>query len=117
MYNIQEMMSSLPEMLSGAELISAMTVLPEYSEQIRNESASVRLKALSDLYKIYLPSQMTAEIYSKLYLALLRSLQKKTTKEAVRQQNENYKAVRQREYSGILGGSDSFTIIGTSGIG
>lgn len=117
MYNMQEMMSSLPEMLSGAELISAMTVLPEYSEQIRNESASVRLMALSDLYKIYLPSQMTAEIYSKLYLALLRSLQKKTTKEAVRQQNENYKAVRQREYSGILGGSDSFTIIGTSGIG
>lgn len=117
MYNMQEMMNSLPEMLSGAELISAMTVLPEYSEQIRNESASVRLMALSDLYKIYLPSQMTAEIYSKLYLALLRSLQKKTTKEAVRQQNENYKAVRQREYSGILGGSDSFTIIGTSGIG
>lgn len=117
MYNMQEMMNSLPEMLSGEELISAMTVLPEYSEQIRNESASARLMALSDLYRIYLPSQMSTEIYSKLYLALLRSLQKKTTKEAVRQQNENYKAIRQREYNGILGGSDSFTIIGTSGIG
>ncbi len=114
---MQELINTLPKMLSGEELISAMTVLPKYSEQIRNESASARLVALSDLYRIYLPSQMSAEIYSKLYLALLRSLQKKTTKEAVRQQNENYKAVRQREYSGILGGSDSFTIIGTSGIG
>ena len=73
--------------------------------------------ALSDIYRIYLPSQMSTEIYSKLYLALLRSLQKKYTKLAVQQQNENYKAIRQQEYSGILGGSDSFTIIGTSGVG
>lgn len=54
---------------------------------------------------------------AKLYLAVLRSLQKKGAKLAVQQQNQNYKAVRGQEYSGILGGSDSFTIIGTSGIG
>ena len=54
---------------------------------------------------------------AKLYLAVLRSLQKKGTKLAVQQHNQNYKAVRGQEYSGILGGSDSFTIIGTSGIG
>jgi len=52
-----------------------------------------------------------------LYLALLRSLQKKGTKLAVQQRNQNYRAIMQQEYSGIMGGSNSFTIIGTSGIG
>ena len=73
--------------------------------------------ALSDLYQIYIPSQMSLEIYSKLYLALLRSMQKKGTQMAIKQRYENYKAIQQQSYSGILGGSDSFTIIGTSGIG
>ena len=73
--------------------------------------------ALSDLYQIYIPSQMSLEIYSKLYLALLRSMQKKGTQMAIKQRYENYRAIQQQSYSGILGGSDSFTIIGTSGIG
>lgn len=60
---------------------------------------------------------MSLEIYSKLYLALLRSLQKKSTRLAVQQKNQNFKAIMRQEYSGIMGGSDSFTIIGTSGIG
>lgn len=116
MYN-SEILNALPKMLTKDELISEMTILPEYNPDIRNENEAIRLMALSDLYNIYLPSQMSQEIYSKLYLALLRSLQKKTTNTTVRQQNENYKAIKQKEYSGILGGSDSFTIIGTSGIG
>ena len=73
--------------------------------------------ALSDLYNVYIPSQMSMEIYSKLYLALLRSIQKKQTTISVRQQYENGKAIKGQEYTGIIGGSDSFTIIGTSGIG
>lgn len=116
MYN-SEILNALPKMLTKDELISEMTILPEYNPEICNENEAIRLMALSDLYNIYLPSQMSQEIYSKLYLALLRSLQKKTTNTTVRQQNENYKAIKQKEYSGILGGSDSFTIIGTSGIG
>ena len=60
---------------------------------------------------------MSMEIYSKLYLALLRSMQKKSTEIAIRQRYENYKAMQKQSYQGILGGSDSFTIIGTSGIG
>lgn len=52
-----------------------------------------------------------------MYLSLLRSLQKKESKLAVRQYSENHKGIRQQEYSGIIGGSDSFTIIGASGIG
>lgn len=109
--------TKLPEMKSGNELISALSIIPEYDENICQQNQAVRLMALSDLYQIYIPSQMSLEIYSKLYLALLRSMQKKGTQMAIKQRYENYKAIQQQSYSGILGGSDSFTIIGTSGIG
>ena len=107
----------LPSMKSGDDLFSALEVLPKYDESICTADVPVRLMALSDLYRIYVPSHMSLEIYSKMYLALLRSLQKKGTKLAVQQKNQNHKAIIQQEYSGIMGGSDSFTIIGASGIG
>lgn len=109
--------TKLPEMKSGNELISALSIIPKYDKTICQQNQAVRLMALSDLYQIYIPSQMSLEIYSKLYLALLRSMQKKGTQMAIKQRYENYKARQQQSYSGILGGSDSFTIIGTSGIG
>ena len=109
--------SQLSEMKSGEDLISEMSVLPLYDENICSQSTTTRLSALSEIYNIYIPSPMSLEIYSKLYLALLHSLQKKCSRNARIQQNENYKLICQKESSGILGGSDSFTIIGCSGIG
>lgn len=117
MFEIRDILACLPEMKSGKELASAMAVLPEYNDSIRFQNQAVRLMGLSDIYKIYIPSAMSIEIYSKLYLALLRSLQKKAIRMAVKQSIENFKAIKEQEYSGIMGGSDSFTIIGTSGIG
>lgn len=114
---MNDILKLIPKMKAGDALISALSVLPAYDANIRFQNEAVRLIALSDLYKIYIPSPMTTEIYSKLYLALLRSLQKKMTKTAIMQQNQNYRAIQQQEYTGIMGGSDSFTIIGNSGIG
>lgn len=112
-----DIVSCLPEMKSGEELTEALTILPDYNPEICKESVSARLIALSDLYQIYLPSKMSVEIYNKLYLALLRSMQKKYTKMAILQQKENFKSIKRKDYDSIIGGSDSFTIIGTSGIG
>lgn len=117
MNNLSDIIKILPPMKSGQELRSALEVLPEYDPDICLADAPIRLMALSDLYQIYVPSQMSLEIYSKLYLSLLRSLQKKGTKLAVQQRYENNKAIQQQAYSGILGGADSYTIIGVSGIG
>ena len=111
------LVKKLPPMLSGSELEQALTILPEYDPAIANENEAMRLIALTDIYKVFVPNQMSREIYSKLYLALLRSLQKKESKLRVKQTLENHRAILQQEYSGILGGSDSFTIIGASGIG
>ena len=103
----------MPPMLMGEELTNALSVLPPYDHSIRDASTSARLIELSRLYDVYLPSPMTEEIYCKLYLALLRSLQKKHTKTATVQGNIN----RQGISNGIIGGSDSFTVLGMSGIG
>ncbi len=109
--------TALPELKIGNELISELSVLPYYDETIRSQNQSVRLIALSDLYNIYIPSQMSTEIYSKLYLSLLRSLQNKASKNAVIQRNLNYKAMQNKVYSGVMGGADSWLISGCSGIG
>lgn len=114
---MNDLLKLLPDMKSGDDLFTALSELPDYDDSIRNRSQAERLIALSDLYKFYIPSPMTIEIYSKIYLALLRSLQKKTTRTTVLQQNENYRGLHRESYSGIIGGSDSFTIIGISGIG
>lgn len=107
----------MPEMLSGQALYEKLADIPAYSEEIREKSQTERLIELSTLYEIYLPSEMSIEIYSKLYLALLRSLQKKGTNTAVQQSYQNHNAIMRRENRGIIGGSDSFSIVGCSGIG
>ena len=107
----------MPDMLAGDELIERLTVKPVYDESIRNQPMNVRLMALSSLYDLYIPSQMSVEIYNKIYLSVMRSIQKKATKEAVQQRYKNYQIKRGITSNGIMGGMDSYTIIGCSGIG
>lgn len=114
---MNDIMKKLPPMLSGKQLEEAMTVLPVFDPTIRFENAADRLIALTDLYRVFIPNDMSREIYSKLYLALLRSLQKKESIARIRQGNENHKTYMQQTINGIIGGADSFTIIGKSGIG
>lgn len=115
---MNEIIKLIPEMKTGQELMECMGEYPVYCPEVRKKSSAERLVALSDLYDIYIPSQMSVEIYYKLYMGLMRSLQKKSSIQAVHQQYENCKGVRGRKYQGgILGGSDSFSIIGASGIG
>ena len=54
----------LPKMKTSDELIESLKILPEYSEDICQENSVARLLALQDLYKIYIPSFMSVEIYS-----------------------------------------------------
>ena len=114
---MDDLLQYIPPMLSGKELNDRLSVFPTYNKSITTKSVTERLIALQDIYQIFVPNTMSREIYTKLYLALLRSLQKKKSILAVRQSNENSKMIRQKSFESILGGSDSFTIIGPSGIG
>ena len=60
-----ELIRALPPMMSGEELRTALEVLPEYDPAVSSADIATRLMALSDLYRIYVPSQMSLEIYSK----------------------------------------------------
>lgn len=112
-----EMVKCMPQMLSGQELMEQMAEYPVYPADIRERGSAERLVALKDIYDLYIPSQMSVEIYHKLYMGILRSLQKKESMQAVCQQYENRKGIRGKRCQGIIGGADSFTILGQSGIG
>lgn len=114
MHNLSE---KIPPMLIGAELEQGLTYLPKYDPSICNADAGTRLIALNKLSEIYIPSKMTYEIYSKIHLSMLHSLTKKQTIDAVKQGNENHKKIQGFSHNSILGGCDSFSIIGKSGIG
>ena len=106
------LIEKLPEMLSGEKLIQKMSILPTYDEEVcRNGSDAERLMKLSDLYNIYLPSQMSTEIYSKLYLAILRSLQKKGTKLAVQQMNSNKRNIDNQGASNKFAASGNRSVL------
>ncbi len=106
------------ELLIGDELKVELAFFPDYSSEIRNAEPERRLKALDDIYRLYYPFGFSEEIYTKLHLALLRSLnKKKDRKTVIRQLYDNRNVVYGALPSGIIGGSDSFTIIGRSGIG
>ena len=107
----------MPEMKTGKELLDCLRETPEYPACIWEKSSMERLVALSDIYNVYIPSRMSVEIYHKLYMGLLRSMQKKESMQAVYQKYENQRGIRGGRCRGILGGSDSFTILGASGIG
>ena len=104
-------------MLFGEELDDRLIKLPDYTPEICSAEAGTRLLYLNRLSEIYIPSQMTREIYSKLYLAMIRSLEKKGTRPSLQQGIQNHKRITGKAGHSILGGSDSFSIIGKSGIG
>ena len=108
----------IPELLSGVRLIEELRCLPEYDPMIREADTATRLESLTDIYRIYYPFPMSVEIYNKLYMATVLSFKKKNTKQAVQQHNMTYRAmIGDRQYRGIIGGGDSFSIIGRSGLG
>jgi len=112
---VTDILKLIPPMLTGAELHQALAVNPEYDPAIRQASAAERLVALNALYEVYYPFSMRSTIYSKMYLSMIRSLQKKTGKLAVQQRNSNHFG-RGQSYFGICN-SDSYTLTGASGVG
>ena len=108
----------LPPMLDGEVLNETVMHLPVYTREIIEAPVPQRLLALNDIYEIYIPTDMTREIYTRLYMAMYRSLQRKDTKEAIIQANHNFRMKKTGvSSSSVIGGSDCLTIIGDSGIG
>lgn len=102
----------LPKMIIGNELKERMKTIPKYSREVSNLDAGTRLLKLNDLYKIFIPTKLVEEIYVKIYLMTSNSLDKKCTKDMIRQLNANH-----MDNVGVITGMTSSTIIAPSGLG
>lgn len=118
MNEYESLYTTLPSMLTGTALRERMTVLPTYDHNIRSADIAARLSSLNQIYDLYLCSSMGEEIYSKIYLSMLRAIRKKTGTELNRQRNSTFLQIRSNAFQdGIVGGADSYSIVGISGIG
>ena len=86
-----DLKGQLNKFLVGQELIDAMAVFPSYQKDLSDPSE--RLQALLDIYKIYIPSPGAIDIYNRLYLAILGSLEKKDTKPEIILLNDNFRVI------------------------
>lgn len=108
----------LPKMLFGEDLKNTLQILPDYDSSVRNLDAGTRLMELMNIYKVFVPQNLSLEIYTKLYMMTVMSLQQKGTVDATRQLNANHRAMTSTtEYKGIITGASSCTVIGPSGCG
>lgn len=67
-----DLCSYLPPMLYGKELDEALTILPPYDPNIVYADTATRLVALSDIYRVKVPSARPLEQYTIPSLELLR---------------------------------------------
>ena len=112
---MDNIISQLNNYYAGDELIERLTVLPEY----KNSATTIpeRLIALLDVYKIFVANKTTVDIYNRLYLSLINSLDKKNTLTETELVNDNFRAVKGLKRYGVIGGIESFRITGTAGLG
>ena len=112
---MNSIVSQLNPYYSGEELLNKLTVLPEYN--YKAATLPERMTALLDIYKIFIPNSTTVDIYNRLYLALLNSLDKKNQLFETSLTNDNFRTIKGYKRYGIIGGIESFKITGTAGLG
>ena len=109
--------SLLPRMLIGEELRKKLLRVPEYNEKVSGLDAGSRLLKLTEIYSVFIPSEMAVEIYHRLYMMTSISLKQKNGRDSIKRLNRNYIHPMAGEFCGVIPGVSSVSIIGDSGIG
>ena len=117
LYADNPLIEALPPMLSGKDLIRALAVVPPYSDTDRDRSAGERLQLLSSLYEFYQPLSMTVDLYYEVYTAMQHCYgQYSVQSEAAALQN-GYALMQGGAFAASIGGGNSFSVVGVSGLG
>lgn len=117
LYDNNPFIEALPPMLSGRDLIHALAVIPPYSDSDRDRSTGERLQLLSSLYEFYQPLSMTIDLYCEVYTAMQHCYgQYSIQSEAAAMQN-GYSMMHGNALAASIGGGNSFSVIGVSGLG
>ena len=112
---MEKLVEKMEPIVEGDKLIETLSIFPKYQSGL--VSKGERLVALLDIYKIFIPTKETIEVYHQLYLSVLGSLEKKDSIDEVKLLNENFKIIKGLKRYGIIGGLESFRITGCSGVG
>lgn len=112
---MNDLILQINDLYCEKELINKLLVLPHYNDKAKN--VKDKLISLLDVYKIFIPTKTTVEIYNQLYLSLISSLEKKESIEEVQLINDNFRGIRGFKRYGVIGGLESFKITGTAGLG
>lgn len=117
LYDNNPFIEALPPMLAGKNLIRALASIPPYSDNDRDCSTGERLQLLSSLYEYYQPLSMTIDLYCEVYTALQHCYgQYSMQRDAAALQND-YALMRGNASAASIGGGNSFSVIGVSGLG
>lgn len=111
------LIEALPPMLSGKDLICALACVPSYYESDRSRNAGERLQLLSCLYDFYQPMPMTLDLYCEVYNALQHCYGQYTPVKEAATLQAGYAAMEGRSTAASVGGGNSFSVIGVSGLG
>jgi len=117
LYENNPFIEALPPMLAGKDLIRALASIPPYSDNDRDRSTWERLQLLSSLYEYYQPLSMTIDLYCEVYTALQHCYgQYSVQRETAALQND-YALMQGNASAASIGGGNSFSVIGVSGLG
>lgn len=117
LYENNPFIEALPPMLAGKDLIRALASIPPYSDNDRDRSTGERLQLLSSLYEYYQPLSMTIDLYCEVYTALQHCYgQYSVQRETAALQND-YALMQGNASAASIGGGNSFSVIGVSGLG
>ena len=68
---MNDLILQINDLYSDKELFNKLLILPEYNHNVKSKKE--RLLSLLDVYKIFIPTKSTVEVYNQLYLSLLSS--------------------------------------------
>ena len=108
---------ALPPMLAGQELIRALASVPPYSTGDRDRSTGERLQLLSALYEFYQPLTMTLDLYCEVYNAMQHCYGQYTPQWETAALQQGYAAMQGKAVAASIGGGNSFSVVGVSGLG
>lgn len=108
---------ALPPMLAGQELIRALASVPPYSTSDRDRSTGERLQLLSALYEFYQPLTMTLDLYCEVYNAMQHCYGQYTPQREASAFQQGYAAMQGKAVAASIGGGNSFSVVGVSGLG
>jgi len=113
---MDNLLNKINKILIGKELKNSLENFP-INECTKDLSQSERVIKLKDIYDVYIPNEMSYQIYNQLYFSLLRSMKKKQEYYESKQMIKNREVMKTGYSVKGINMDDCSLIVGVSGVG